>query len=376
MNNTLVPPAAKASALDMAGADIFNDDDQRSVSPALQIDTAAEKALEEDGPLFRATINQLEGKTAALKSAVKRILKAAIASMEAQRASLEADEAFLKVLRDTPALDSLTNSYLDSASPYIQSQRYHLQNSMQALLIDPLRKLYETDVKAAETKRRQFDEESKDYYAHLSKYLSLKSEKQKARRHSEYESRHSSKRKQFGLARFDYHAFMQDLHGGRKENQILQHLTNYYEKEYSFYQSVASKLSNNRAELEKLHTAIDASSKEDSQLIKERKERRSLLEQQLSLPETQLERIPSEIVVPSGLRRSMDDNEASLQSAECQNVGAINLEQDKFKGFRDLEQLDRSIPIATGRRKEGFLFSTSRPSKSSAFDVAAANWHK
>ncbi|KAJ2962190.1 hypothetical protein NQZ79_g2680 [Umbelopsis isabellina] len=376
MNNTLVPPAAKASTVEVPGADISNDDDPQSLGPALQSDAAAEKGLEEDGPLFRATIKQLEGKTAALKSTVKRILKASIASMEAQRASLEADEAFLKALRDTPALDSLANSYLDSVSPYIQSQRCHLQNSMQALLIDPLRKIYETDVKAAETKRRQFDEESKDYYAHLAKYLSLKSEKQKGRRHSEYESRHCSKRKTFGLARFDYHAFMQDLHGGRKENEVFQHLTNYYEKEYSFYQNVASKLSDNRAELEKLHTAIHVSSKEDSQLIKERKERRSLLEQKLSLPEIQLERIASESAVSSDLRRSMDDYDTSLQPAESQTVGAINLEHDKFKGIRDMEQLDRSVPIATGRRKEGFLFSTSRPSKTSAFDVAAANWHK
>jgi hypothetical protein len=371
MNSPPASTGANASSHN-ASADISN-----NVDPHLSgaWEPAAEQGIE-DGPLFRATISHLESKTASLKSTVKRILKAAMASMEAQRASLEADEAFVKALRDTPALDSLADTYLKHSSPFIHSQRNSLQNSMQALLIDPLKRLYDYDIKAAETKRRQFEEESKEYYTHLSKYLSLKSEKQKARRHSEYESRHLTKRKQFGLTRFDYHAFMQDLHGGRKENEILRYLTNYYEKQYAFYQAVASELSLNRNELTELRSAIDASSKEDSQLIKERKERRNLLEQQLNTTDLTLERVPSESVISSTLRKSMDENDDAVRPTESLSLGVINLEADKFKGIRDLEQQDRSMPIETGRRKEGFLFSTSRPSKSNTFDVASVNWHK
>lgn len=368
------PPASVAAKAPSPAppADISaNDPSQIS----LQWETSGEKVIE-DGPLFRATISQLESKTASLKATVKRILKAAIASLEAQRASLEADEALVKVLRDTPALEPLTTTYLNRASPYIHSQRNSLHNSMQALLIDPLKKLYESDVKGAEAKRRQFEEESKEYYAHLSKYLSLKSEKQKARR-PEYESRHISKRKQFGLTRFDYHAFMQDLHGGRKENEVLRYLTNYYEKQYTFYQTVASELGLNRNELIELHASIDASSKEDNQLIKERKERRSLLEQKLSTTDQpSLERVPSEPMLSMGLRRSMDDSDDSTRPSENFPVSTSITEADKFKGIRDLEQHDRSVPTETGRRKEGFLFSTSRPSKNNTFDVSSVNWHK
>lgn len=373
MNSPPASTAAKATSPN-ASADISQNVDQHLLGP-WDTATAAERGIE-DGPLFRATISHLESKTSTLKGTVKRILKAAIASLEAQRASLEADEVFVKVLRETPALESLANTYLTHASPFIHTQRNSLLNSMQALLIDPLKRLYEFDIKAAETKRRQFEEESKEYYTHLSKYLSLKSEKQKGRRHSEYESRHLTKRKQFGLTRFDYHAFMQDLHGGHKENEILRYLTNYYEKQYAFYQAVASELSLNRNELVELHAAIDASSKEDIQLIKERKERRNLLEQQLSTTEPSLERVPSESLINSMLRRSMDEADDSVRPTENVSVGAINLEADKFKGIRDLEQQDRSIAMETGRRKEGFLFSTSRPSKSNTFDVASVNWHK
>ncbi|KAI9280879.1 hypothetical protein BC943DRAFT_363275 [Umbelopsis sp. AD052] len=366
------PPAsvvAKAPSPALSADISANDPSQ--ISP--QWEAHGEKGIE-DGPLFRATISQLESKTASLKATVKRILKAAIASLEAQRASLEADEALVKLLRDTPALEPLTTTYLNRASPYIHSQRNSLHNSMQALLIDPLKKLYESDIKGAEAKRRQFEEESKEYYAHLSKYLSLKSEKQKARRQTEYESRHFSKRKQFGLTRFDYHAFMQDLHGGRKENDVLRYLTNYYEKQYTFYQTVASELGLNRNELIELHAAIDASSKEDNQLIKERKERRSLLEHKLSTTDQpSLERVPSEPMLSIGVRRSMDDSD---EPSENFSISAVMADADRFKGIRDLEQHDRSIPTETGRRKEGFLFSTSRPSKSNTFDVASVNWHK
>jgi hypothetical protein len=50
---------------------------------------------------------------------------------------------------------------------------------------------------------------------------------------------------------------------------------------------------------------------------------------------------------------------------------------DKFHGIRDLEQQDRRFLDQTERRKEGFLFSTSKPLKPNGFDIPSSiAWHK
>lgn len=52
-------------------------------------------------------------------------------------------------------------------------------------------------------------------------------------------------------------------------------------------------------------------------------------------------------------------------------------EYDKFHGIRDLEQQDRRYNDLTERRKEGFLFSTSKPLKPNSVEVSSGiAWHK
>lgn len=358
----------------------------------------------EDGPLFRATIAQLAGRTSTMKAHVKRIIKAAQASLEAQRVLLAADQEFVEALRDIPAVDPLFAHYLNDTWPKAYEQRERLQHSMQSLLIDPLQKLYEMDIKVADAKQRQFEEESKEYYASLAKYLSIKTTDSAKRADSE--AKHMAKKRHFDLTRFDYYSFLVDLHGGKKSRELLYHLLSYQQKEYAFYQSITNTLEANKPGLDELATMMADASREQNLANKERYEKRKILESKVAEVASDMPTHPvsSESAQrrQSGFQqhqqqrrlstdeigdRKLDDIVAigtdSNVSSE-RKVGVITgnltepvMEENKFRGIRDLEQQDRELIAGSGRRKEGFLFATSKPLKNSAFDkTSGAVWHK
>ncbi|CAG8706765.1 11747_t:CDS:2, partial [Dentiscutata heterogama] len=179
----------------------------------------------EDGPLFRATLSSYEKKTGSLRQYIKRILKAASAAHEAMLDSNDADEELMAALRAAAtahpqAFQPVLDSYLEDAAKKIATFRESLANQMSILLIEPLRKMYENDIKVADSKKKEFEDESRDYYQFLSKYLSMKVDSAKEKKKLETDSKYQNKRKTFELKRFDYYAYMQDLHGGRKDQEI------------------------------------------------------------------------------------------------------------------------------------------------------------
>ncbi|KAI8388914.1 uncharacterized protein BYT42DRAFT_251799 [Radiomyces spectabilis] len=359
----------------------------------------------EDGPLFRATINQLEKRTSTLKAYIKKIIKAATSSLEARRTLLETDSLFIQVLRETPSVEPLLTHYLDEAWQKILQERELLQYSMQSLLIDPLQKLYDMDIKAADAKRKQFEEESKDYYACLAKYLSIKTDSTKEKKRTEYEAKYFAKRSHFDLIRFDYYAFLTDLHGGKKDQEVLYHLLTHQQREYTFYDSIARCLQPLKSGLDELGAIMQEASREQAQVNKERYEKRKMLEGKYTKSEAEASAVMAGQTPVSEPRSSFSftrdaPREPSINTpgttlegsqnpalATPSNVGLGILNnsspseappsEDKFRGIRDLEQQDRDLLQIAGRRKEGFLFSTSKPSKNHAFDLTAnVAWHK
>ncbi|KAI9318446.1 hypothetical protein BX666DRAFT_1928027 [Dichotomocladium elegans] len=358
----------------------------------------------DDGPLFRATVTQLEGKTSTLKQNVKRILRAANRSLETKQALLEADAEFVRVLRDIPCADPLFTHYLNDTWPKIHEQWERLEHSMQSLLVDPLQKLYEMDIKAAETHKRQFEEESKDYYAHLSKYLK-KSSSRKDDAAAETTT-HTNRKRHFDLCRFDYYSFLMDLHGGKKYQEILYHLLSYQQKQFAFYQTIASTLEPYKHGLDELAVVMADASREQNQVNKERYEKRKQLELKIERPPTrhssdqqnrnggdfqassttqQQQQQPQ----PSVVIGDLDLPQASEQQLSLQQYGIGSEKEevdevpplssdDRFRGIRDLQQQDRELISGSGRRKEGFLFATSKPSKNNTGVSSAPGlqWHK
>lgn len=237
----------------------------------------------DDGPLFRATMKALEQKTGNMRTKIKKVLKKAEAAQQAQIACNEAVSGFLGALNEAstsnanaiqPALD---HYYEKSAR---QILRYEQVNTiqLQKLVIEPLVKLYNNDIKQAEAKKKEFEEESRDYYAYVSRYLGQRQDSLKEKKRVESDSKYQAKRRNFELKRFDYSSFMQDLHGGRKEQEVLSHLTKYADTQAKNFLAAAHKVEVMVPQLDALVHEVTQADKEFQFLRTEREEKRRALE--------------------------------------------------------------------------------------------------
>lgn len=184
----------------------------------------------DDGPLFRATMKSLEQKTGNMRTRWKKVLKRAEAAMEAQVGCNNAMSDLMDALREASssnanAVQPAIDHYFDKIAKEILVYEKSNATNIQKLIIDPIYKLYNIDIKQAETKRKDFEEESKDYYQYLGRYLGQRQDTLKEKKRAETDSKYLAKRRNFELKRFDYSSFMQDLHGGRKDQEVLSHLT-------------------------------------------------------------------------------------------------------------------------------------------------------
>lgn len=317
----------------------------------------------EDGPLFRATIHQLEMRTTTLKTNLKRIIKQASACLDARYQLSRADEGYFEALRDTHCIQPLMHHYLNRVWQTISEERKRLDDSLSSQLLEPLKRVYEEDIKVADFKRRQFEEESKDYYASLAKYL-------KSKHKGETEQKQQQRKSKFDLARFDYLGFLFDLHGGRKENEILFHATDHTMREFDYYESIAHKIEPEKQGLNDLVAFMTENSREQELAARERaQKRKELTTACISHQASTME--PDQAV-------NTEEEEVDINSEPpLSNIDDHHVDQDRFKGIRDLDQ-NRGDFIMTGRKKEGFLFATAKPSKSTGFDVTSSSvtWHK
>ncbi|KAF9548140.1 hypothetical protein EC957_007168 [Mortierella hygrophila] len=373
----------------------------------------------EDGPLFRATVVECENNIRDMKAATKRILKAAQAVVDAKKSWVIAEEVFIKEMETFKPAEPLVNSYLRPMSQSFAERSEALANQMRSLLIEPLTRFYGNDIKAAEAHRKAFDDESKDYYQFLSKYMAMKQESN--RKKGEADAKYEKKRRHFEIKRFEYWGFLLDMRvGGSKSDEILHHLTNYSEKHCRNMVETALLAESLKPGLDMIAADLLESHKRAATVRKERQERRKeLLESQddnvnaLHLSPTISKGGSTPMMAsasagsstnspdiisdsqPEVLRGSLEpsgdqaDNTTvsdqksttgSLSNGSLQFGGAQqNNQAPKFSGIRDLEHQDIDAGTALGRRKEGFLFATSRPSmhnNSAVLEKPNINWHK
>ncbi len=147
----------------------------------------------EDGPLFRATMKALEQKTGNMRLRMKKVLKKAEAAHMAQIECNDAIAGFMDALREASssnanAVQPALEHYFDKIAREILGYEKQNTTNLQRIIIDPLTKLYNLDIKQAESKKRDFEEESKDYYAYVSRYLGQRQDslKQKKRLSSKF----------------------------------------------------------------------------------------------------------------------------------------------------------------------------------------------
>jgi Arf-GAP/SH3 domain/ANK repeat/PH domain-containing protein len=203
---------------------------------------------------------------------------------------------------------------------------------------------------------------------------------------------------------------MQDLHGGRKEQEVLSHLTKYAETQARNYLSTAKKVEDMLPQLEALVREVDQADKEFQFKRTEREEKRRTLEKSSKTyvepdsastsaamgaannaqqPESELNRADS----TGSQLRSVHSNASSISSQTAQPPGPSGLTSslsnasstggaNRFKGIRDLEERDGSMTTGSDKqggpqRKEGLLWALSRPG--SHIDPKGINkqaWHK
>lgn len=371
----------------------------------------------EDGPLFRATMKALEQKTGNMRLRMKKVLRKAEAAQLAQVECNSAVMAFMEALREAsasnanavrPALDHYFEKIAKQILQYEKDNTVNLQKT----IIDPLSRIYNVELKQAEAKKKDFEDESRDYYAYVSRYLGQRQDSLKEKKRNESDSKYQSKRKNFELKRFDYSSFMQDLHGGRREQEVLSQLTKYADTQAKSYLATAKKVEEMTPQLDALIDEVKAVDKEFQFQRTEREEKRRTLEKNTKAyvePEVNGSAIPPSQQAPStgtsttetelsradsngrnGLHYS--SSSASQQSAQTTSNGppatpgsrptsGIQFASpDKFKGIRDLEEKDHTMTALTEKvqhRKEGLLWALSRPG--SHADPKGLNkqaWHK
>ena len=379
-----------------------------------------EMSAVEDGPLFRATMKALEQKTGNMRARMKKVLRKAEAAQTAQVECNSAVAAFMDALREASA--SNANAIQPALEHYFEKiaseiLTYERQNTMhlQKLIIDPLSKIYNIDIKQAEAKKKDFEDESKDYYAYLGRYLGQRQDSLKEKKRNESDSKYQTKRRNFELKRFDYSSFMQDLHGGRKEQEVLSQLTKYAETQSKSFLATAKKVGEMTPQLDVLIHEVREADKEYKIQRTEREEKRRNLEMNTK-PYVEPDSDGSTIVPmqTNSTGASGGDSElgradstsrnglhysSSTASQRGSNLSARNssngipstpnsrpnsgvpvLSPDKFKGIRDLEERDNAGSVGIDRiqhRKEGLLWALSRPG--SHADPKGLNkqaWHK
>lgn len=379
----------------------------------------------EDGPLFRATMKALEQKTGNMKTRMKKVLKKAEAAQAAQVECNESIVAFMDALREASA--SNANAVQPALDHYFekiarQVLLYEKQNTvnLQKLIIDPMSKLYNIDIKQAESKKKDFEDESKDYYAYVSRYLGQRQDSLKEKKRIDSDSKYQTKRRNFELKRFDYSSFMQDLHGGRKEQEVLSHLTKYADTQTKSYLATAKKIEDMVPQLEVLIHEVNKADKEFQFQRTEREEKRRTLEKStkqyiepeaanaavVSAPPTsngsyvsdsELSRADSNGRDGLSHNSSTSSQHGSIFSSSLPKTGLAPTSssvrstsgtpitspgQDRFKGIRDLEERNQNGNAGLERnaglqRKEGLLWALSRPG--SHVDPRGLNkqaWHK
>ncbi|KAI1213924.1 centaurin beta [Annulohypoxylon truncatum] len=374
--------------------------------------------VSDDGPVFRATIKALEQKTGNMRTQMKKVLKKAEHAYTTQTEANEAFVSFTDALREASATNAnavqpAIDHYFDKISREILN--YERQNTLnlQKIIIEPISKLYTYDIKQAESKRRDFEEESKDYYSYVSRYLGQRQDSVKTKKLAESDSKYQTKRRNFELKRFDYSSFMQDLHGGRKEQEVLSHLTKYADIQARGFLATAQRIENLLPQLEALANEVQEADKEFQYQRREREEKRRVLEKsnlQYNEPEgvttavhttanpssngnqhtsdSELGRADS---TSSQLKPIPTGNSGPMASAGTDlsrspgSVGHASLhspaQTSKFKGIRDLEERDFSqLAIAdknSTHRKEGLLWALNRPGTHvDPLSLNKQGWHK
>ncbi|KAG0314276.1 hypothetical protein BGZ99_008233 [Dissophora globulifera] len=349
----------------------------------------------EDGPLFRATVAESEQYIRTMKQVSKRVVKAAQHVLDTRRAWVTAEELFVKELENVRFAESLVEQYLRPLTENLAEQSEMMSQHMRNLVVEPFSQFFGIDIKAAELQRKSFEDESKDYYNFLSRYMGMKQDNMQKKQ--EADTKHDKRRRHFEAKRLEYWRFLTSMkESGNKGEELCSCLSEFTEKHCQHVVSMG-------AIAEELQPDLTAIATDNRQRYERNRVRPAVR------PGMTIRRTPSRQYIKNGagvvLTQSMirsSASDASLDSPRTPHsqrnsidfstqdqdipvpVPALNASQlsntnsTTVSGIRDLEHQDIDAGLALGRRKEGFLFATSRPSTHNVavLEKPSINWHK
>ena len=379
---------------------------------------AGEFSAVEDGPLFRATMKSFEQKTGDMRIQLKKVLKKAEAAQQAQVDCNMAMKGFLLALQEaghsssSSAIKPALDHYFTKIARRILDYETDVGVQLQKQILEPFSKLYQLDIKQAEAKKKDFEDESRDYYAYVGRYLGQRQDSLKEKKRAESDSKYQVKKRNFELKRFDYSSFMQDLHGGRKEQELLSQLTRYADVQSRSFLATAKHVETLMPQLDTLVREVAEIDKDYKIKRTEREEKRRNLEKntpfvaetELAGPTAFVNNVPpapngasadqlsdtdlnradsnSSSLGPVYTTNSLSPSTSILRSMSSGNTSLSPSNQpvisnpNRFKGYRDLDDSQRLTTDGsnpTPQRKEGLLWALN---KSVSHINPKEAWHK
>lgn len=242
----------------------------------------------DDGPVFRATIQSLEKKTRSLKALVKRLYKQAVVVSERQAELAAEYTLYLDYMKDIDGIQLAAGATCEQwlqVAAWLNSSNVDLQQ----LVLIPLKKFYENEIKMFEGHKKDFDDESREYYSWLSRYLGQKSPPKASKSDSKYQD----KRKAFELKRFDYFTYLTDLHGGRKLQALTLSISQNEEKQLQRFLTLSAGIQASKPKIDRLVDHVKQSSKDWTRSRTEVEIRRRQLERSIEAGESSLSTVPT-----------------------------------------------------------------------------------
>lgn len=283
----------------------------------------------EDGPVFRATLNDLEKGVLNFRKKVKHILRATTSYVDANRGS---DDAALELLESMRGLNILlpATTYLEQAINAMNAVKADYLNQLENLVLQPLKGMYENDLLPVDDRKKVFDKESSEYYVYQEKYLAMDKEKVKRKNdNNAKDKKFQQKRATFNLNRFDYLTFMEELNT-KKQQELLYHVSNLAEKQHRYHLRCFKSLELLKPQLDELTYYSTRSWADISSWIKDRQNIRKNIE-----------------VSQNAAAVAIDEKPVMPENAS------------KYKGIRDLDLTVDTSQRPSTEVKEGYLFTQS-----------------
>ena len=320
-------------------------------SMPLYVKSVDARRFSEDGPAFRSTLGDFERKNSSARSRIRSLLKRSEAMAKTQSSYNAERELFMQSLKDALFSNAEAYGVLNGVLKNFELLQNENAANLEVTVIQKLRKLYENCVKSADQKRKEFEDESKEWYQLQSKYLSKK-ETLDSQKRAEKDLRFKARRKHWDITRMEYFTFLEDLHGGRIEQEVLQIMTSYAKQQVATFDDIANNIGSVKNDVKSLIHGTEIANQDFKLVTHDRQAQRRELESSATRHSNGIDQ-PLSSEMPR--RKPIVSPTRSLSSPGNK----------------------ASSKLSTSPRKEGILYACSKPaSHGDQKLVAMLNWHK